>query len=110
MTLAGGRAYLYTTASCAIDPEKGRKVRTAKSNVPVNSRVVNSQQTVPQKITVMLCMMRVKMWGKSPRSGSVTVQEGKPCVLKCHVKDRSRAARPMIQGRQIEECSNALHR
>lgn len=46
-------------------------------------------------------VMRVKMWGKSPRSVLVTMQKGKPCVLKCHVKDRLRAARPMIQGRQI---------
>ena len=55
-------------------------------------------------------MMRVKMWGKSPRLRLVTSGEGKPCVLKCHVKDRLRAARPMIQGRQIKKCSNALLR
>ncbi len=45
--------------------------------------------------------MRVKMWGKSPRFVLVTMQKGKPYVLKCHVKDRLKAARLMIQGRQI---------
>lgn len=41
-------------------------------------------ETVPQKITTLF-KERVKMWGKSPRPAVVTLQEGKPCVLKCHV-------------------------
>lgn len=51
-------------------------------------------------------MVRVKMQGKSLRSGMATFGKGKPCMLKCHVVRRSRAARPMSKGRQNEVLSN----
>ena len=54
--------------------------------------------------------VRVKMWGKSPRRGVVTCREGKPCVLKCHVYGRLRAARPMTEGRQIQVFSDECRR
>lgn len=45
----------------------------------------------------------------------VTLPEGKPCMLKCHIGQRSgnyriRAARPMLMGRQIDPNSNVEDR
>lgn len=54
--------------------------------------------------------VRVKMCGKSAQYVLVTVHVGKPCVMKCPIGRRLRAARPMPAGRQIECCSNATSR
>jgi uncharacterized protein YndB with AHSA1/START domain len=95
---------------------RGRKVRTAKGNAPVKRRVSrypSGQQIVPQKITAAwhfrkgMPGVRLKTWGKSPRSRQVIAGTGKPCMLKCHVYRRLRAARPMPEGRQQDPCSNA---
>ena len=91
-------------------PVRGRKVRTAQGNAPVKSRgTLTRSQRVPQKITATWRKpgVRLKTWGKSPRRRQVTAGEGKPCMLKCHVYRRSRAARPMPEGRQLDPCSNA---
>ena len=44
--------------------------------------------------------VKVKTRGKSSRLLLVTIVAGKPCMLKCHVNQRPRAARPMLEGRQ----------
>ena len=46
--------------------------------------------------------VRLKMWGKGPQLLMVTSLAGKPCKLKCHIYHRLRAARPMMEGRQID--------
>ena len=51
--------------------------------------------------------VRVKMWGKSPHKGLVTNNWSKPCVLKCQIGKRLRAARFMLTGWQIDSGSNA---
>ncbi len=55
-------------------------------------------------------VVMVKTWGKSLRRLRVTAGGGKPCMLKCHVYQRLRAARPNLRmrwvGRQIDPVGN----
>lgn len=58
-------------------------------------------QKVPQKITANL-LVRVKMYGKSVRSLMATLKMGKPCMLKCPIGKRLKAARLKFVGRQMD--------
>ena len=101
-TLTGQSSYLRGTTNrvIALCSHRGRKVRTAKGNAPAKHRgALTRPQIVPQKITASR-EVRLKTWGKSPRRRQVTAGAGKPCMLKCHVYRRPRAARPMPSARK----------
>ena len=93
-----------TNRTIALAERQGRKVRTAQGNAPVNSRVplYAGTESAAENNRPDYIGIRVKMWGKSPHLYTATYKGGKPCMLKCHVYQRLRAARPMLEGRQLD--------
>jgi len=75
----------------------GRKVRTAQSNAPVNSRrryaSVDRESATENNCLHLFpkekIQVRVKTRGKSSRPVREIVAAGKPCMLKCHIGQRS---------------------
>ncbi len=46
------------------------------------------------------------MSGKSTRDSLVIINQNKPCMMKCPIGKRLRAARPKLMGRQIDCIGN----